>query len=459
MKKISSILASLCFVVVMSACEKDDPPLPDNTLNFETQEQGLASETQEAEIKLSLSRPADIDVAITVELQATGVTYGTDFTTTPAATANQLNLSIPKGSSSTSVKLTKSAGIFLSGTESVALIVKAVGSSAFKGTNNTLTLKFGSIVSSGSQLTLEGKTTASNYANGVYVDFSNNKQTSIDRKSWNLALYSGTEFRVVLNQGFQATAKALAKTDISTVGYADTVGIWLNHDINDPATKSLVDAWDGDLTKTAFAPVSATEAENKVYLVSFETNKTQDTYYKVKVSRNGNGYKVQYAKIGETIIKSLDVPKDVNNNFAFISLESNKTVAAEPAKMSWDIQWGYGTYDSGLGSPYWFQDLVLLNNLGGAQAAEVLTTAVTYDNFAEANIAAVTFLKTRDAIGSKWRQGAGPSGPGTIKRDRFYVVKDPSGNVYKLRFVSWGGGGDAGERGKPVIEYKLVKKA
>jgi hypothetical protein len=459
MKRVNTILALLSFVLVLSSCDKDDPPLADNLLNFETQEQGFASEASEAEVKLNLSRPADMDIAINIELLPSALTYGTEFTTNPAATANQLNLSIAKGSTTASFKVTKAAGIFLSGSESLAIVMKTIGSGAFKGTNDTLTLKFSSIVSTGSQLTLEGKTTTSNYANGVYADLSNNKQTPVDRKSWNLGFYSGAEFRVVLNQAYQATARALTKTDIATVGFADTVGVYLNHDINDPATVSLVDYWDGDLTKTAFASVSATDNENKVYLVSFENSKNQDQYFKVKLSRTGSGYKVQYAKVGETAIKTIDVPKNANNNFVFVSLETDKIVAAEPAKASWDIQWTYGTYNSGLGSPYWFQDLVLLNYLGGAQAAEVLTSTVTYEAFAEANIGAVNFLKTRDAIGSKWRQGAGPSGPGTIKRDRFYVVKDPAGNVYKLRFVSWGGGGDSGERGRPVIEYQLVKKA
>lgn len=203
---------------------------------------------------------------------------------------------------------------------------------------------------------------------------------------------------------------------------------------------------------------SSTESSNKVYLLSFEGNKNGDQYYKLRITRNGSGYKLQYAKVGETAIKELDVPKGADANFQFVSLETNKTVQVEPKKQNWDIAWCYGTYNSGLGSPYWFQDLVLTNNIGGAKVTEVLATQFTYESFAEANIGSVTFSATRDAIGSKWRQGAGPGGPGSIKHDRYYVVQDPQGNVYKLKFISWGGGGDTGERGKPVIEYKIVKK-
>ncbi|MEZ4901677.1 MAG: HmuY family protein [Spirosomataceae bacterium] len=87
--------------------------------------------------------------------------------------------------------------------------------------------------------------------------------------------------------------------------------------------------------------------------------------------------------------------------------------------------------------PYWFQDFISLNYIAGAEAAEVLTSTTTYEAFVEANLTGLTFLKTRDAIGSKWRSTA----PGTtagIRKDRFYVVKDPTGNYYKLRFVSMG---------------------
>ncbi|MES2652756.1 MAG: HmuY family protein [Bacteroidota bacterium] len=311
--------------------------------------------------------------------------------------------------------------------------------------------------SDGSTLTLEGKTAVSPYANTVYADLSTDKQTAIDRKSWNIAFTSDSKFKVLLNAAYQSTAVATSKTDINTVTLADPgTTVNLNHDIMDTKTVSLVDYWDGDITKTAFAEeISATDGNNKVYLLSFEGNKENDKWFKIKVTRSGSGYKIQYARLGETTIKTLDVTKDSNFNLRFVSLENNKIVNVEPEKDKWDISWGYSTYNSGLGSPYWVQDLIMLNNFAGVQAAEVLTTSFTYAAFTEANIAGLTFSGTRDAIGTKWRSTQPATG---AKTDRFYVIKDASGNVYKLKFVSMGVGSDGGERGKPVIEYKLVKK-
>ncbi len=45
-----------------------------------------------------------------------------------------------------------------------------------------------------------------------------------------------------------------------------------------------------------------------------------------------------------------------------------------------------------------------------------------------------------------------------MKTDRFYVIKDAAGNVYKLRFISFHAS-DGGVRGYPKIEYKLGKES
>lgn len=313
--------------------------------------------------------------------------------------------------------------------------------------------------SDGSTLTLNGKTAESNYTNIVYVDFSADKQTSVDRKSFNIGLTSDSKFRVVLNPSYQTTATATSKTDITAVTLADPGTIVeLNHDITNPLTVSLVDYWDGDITKTAFAEVSAADVENKVYLLSFEGNKDKDKWFKIKVTRNSTGYKIQYARLNETAIKTLDVPKSSDHNLVFVSLENNKIVQAEPVKAAWDISWSYSTYNSGLGSPYWFQDYVAINNLGNVTAAKISTTTKAYASFMESDIAGLTFSASRDVIGSSWRTSPSQAGVGGgVKADVFYVIKDGAGNIYKLKFNSYISG-DGGERGKPVIEYKLIKK-
>jgi len=294
----------------------------------------------------------------------------------------------------------------------------------------------------------------------VFLDLSTNQQTPVLRSSWDLGFYSGSDFRVTINGTYGASALAINKTDINAVSDKDfkTDSLAVGQGVG---KLSLVDDASGDITKTVIAAVSATDADNKVYILnrkggSMDVLPVADLY-KIRVLRKGSGYTLQYAKVNDTTFKTIDITKDVAYNFEFVSLEKGATVDVEPAKDRWDLKWGYSMYFTNFGSgliPYGFSDMVFTNNLGGVEAAEVLTTTATYDAFAESNLTGITFSKAADVIGSKWRVTQGTIG---VKTDRFYLIKDPAGNIYKLKFISFHAN-DGGERGKPKLEYKLVKK-
>ncbi|KAA2240807.1 hypothetical protein F0L74_32245 [Chitinophaga agrisoli] len=315
--------------------------------------------------------------------------------------------------------------------------------------------------SDGAELKLDGGGGAG-APNAVYVDFSADKPTAVPRTSWDLGFYNGNDFRVVLNYTSSISIAALAKTDITQVDLDDTTGISLAIG-QGQGTLSMIDDITGDISKTAIAAVSATDADNKVYLVKPETASATDhtSWYKIKISRNGSGYKLQYAKLAETSIRTADMSKDENFNFSFFSLNGGKAVAAEPKKAEWDIQWSYGVYSTAFGPeviPYLFSDFVYSNTLGGVQAAEATTAdGFNYDTFKATDLSntRLVFSGARDAIGSKWRVTSG--GTLGIKTDRFYVIKDGAGNHYKLKFISAGIGQDGGQRGYPEIAYKLIK--
>jgi hypothetical protein len=320
--------------------------------------------------------------------------------------------------------------------------------------------------SDGSTLTLNGLVGAEDgtaAGNSVYVDFSADKQTSILRDSWDLGFYSGSDFKVILNSTNGASALLVNKTDLNavTVNDFDSNGLKVgqglgNFSIVDDGRESNI------LNKPAIAIVSAVDADNKVYIINRKggsaTVLAPTDLYKVRVLRKGNGYILQYAKVTETTFKSLDINKNAEANFQFASLVKGAATTVEPPKGSWDIVWGYSMYFTG-GSPYAFSDLVFINNLGGVTATSVATTlTTTYASFNESNIADLTFSTARDVIGSKWRFSPDRNGNGgRVNTEIFFVIKDATGNVYKLKFVSFIPS-DGGMRGKPVIEYKLIKK-
>jgi hypothetical protein len=324
--------------------------------------------------------------------------------------------------------------------------------------------------SDGSTLTLQGIIGAeagTSAGNSVFVDFSADQQISAARESWDLGFYSGAEFKVILNHSVGATAIATTATDLSQVTAADTVG--LVSVLNLPAFQgqfSTLEPVDGNLatylTGTAIQTISASDADNKVYIVNRGASgllSGNRGWQKIRVIRSGNGYTLQYAKINETTFKTLTIPKNTALNFSYVSFVTG-AVTVEPEKAAWDIEWTYTTYKANDGTkdiPYTFSDFVIINFAGGVTAAQVLTSTVSYTDFAEANLAGVTFLGTREVIGSNWRLTT-PAASAGVLTDRFYLVKDASGNIYKLKFVSFHAN-DSGVRGKPVIEYKLVKRA
>ena len=103
-------------------------------------------------------------------------------------------------------------------------------------------------------------------------------------------------------------------------------------------------------------------------------------------------------------------------------------------------------------SHFGFSDFISTNFRSGVQAAEVLTSTIAYEDFTITNTNGLEFSAEPDAIGSKWRSTNPPTG---VKADRFYVVKDAGGNIYKVKFLAMGVN-DGGTRGRPQLEYKKL---
>ena len=462
MNKLFKPLLIVAFLGIFNACSDDEPPLPDNTAAFESTAQGFEGES--AEVKIVLSRAIETATPISVTLTPSLLAYGTQFTTDPAAANNTVSLTVPAGASTVSFKVLKKSGVLLNGDESIQFKIASVGSPVLAGTNTESKLSFKAIISEGLSVQLNGiagSEAGSSAANSVFLDLSANLQTPVLRDSWDLGFNSGTDFRVTLNTSNGASAIEINKSDINAVTAADvdltklTIG-------QGQGTLSLTDGYSGKLSETVIKEISATDADNKVYILNRKggsaTVLPAEQIYKIRIIRKGTGYTLQYALLNDTTFKSLDVTKDPAYNAQFFSLVTGAAVNAQPAKAKWDIVWGYSMYYTASGTtniPYGFSDLVFINHLAGVTAAEVLTTTATYDAYAESNISTTTFSADRDVIGSKWRVTSG--GTVGVKSDRFYVIKDAAGNVYKLRFISFTST-DGGERGKPKLEYKLVKK-
>jgi hypothetical protein len=315
------------------------------------------------------------------------------------------------------------------------------------------------------RITFDGGTGGASAVNSVYLDLSADKPTTALRAGWDLGFYSGSDFRVILNNTTSAGAKATTKFNLADVVAADTIGLTLATSQSAPSAADFAyfDDIAGDLTKTVIPAVSATDAQNPVIIVNRGTGggTAARPWMKLRILRNGTaGYTLQYAHITETTFRTLNITKDANYNLVFASLD-NGVVTVEPEKARWDLTWSYSIYDYnfyGTVVPYNFSDLISINYLAGVQAAQK-----TYANASAANSAYAAFNKdsvsrttlssNRWAIGSNWRSTQPATG---ALQDRFYVIKDANGNYYKLKCLSMGVGTDGGTRGKPEFKYALI---
>jgi hypothetical protein len=468
MKK-NFILIISFVLLAFTACNSDDEAVQVNAVAFAATSVNLSAETTPIEIKFAL--PTESAGSLTLTVTETAVANGTDFSTTPAIASKTVVVPFDKNVSSVSFTFKKLKEAIEGEVKNVVFTISSVTINSVISENKSIQVNFNETASLGSALAPEvGGPTEPNQ---VFVDLSSEKMTVVPRVSWDLGFYSGTDFRVIINHTVRMTAKQTTSINIDEVQAEDATMLVNGHgsltQIDDPA---------GDLTKTAIAEISATDADNKVYVINMGSNPgTVDPevgsegtgtgpsrgWKKVRILRSGNDYKVQYANIEATTHEEIIVSKNPAYNFTFLSLLDKKIVSVEPQKTQWDISFTSFTNTAG-SAPYNFADFILNNVKGGTKAYQVLTTAFTYDAFALANVDNAKFTDDQRNIGSNWRgtvaSGAtdangNPVSSFNARSDRFYVVKDPAGNVYKVRFTA--GVNAAGERGYPTFQYAILK--
>lgn len=311
----------------------------------------------------------------------------------------------------------------------------------------------------GGTMELQGGEGGASAKNSVYVDLSQGEQLPVERVSWHLALHCGSAFGVRLNNttGSHAT-EAGSGVSVGSVLSAEEKDNYLA--VLSPSMGegdfSIADKIDSD-TDLAGTVIK----KDKVYI--YCSGDDNQEMYKVSVGeKNSNTYTVSYALWNSSEVKNIDIAKDASYNFTGVSFTSNKQVNIQPKKDSWDIVWGRNTYTSAMapGVPFVLADVVFINTKAGVTAKELLVADYgTYDEFTAEKATGVQLSSDIDVIGSAWRNGGGPSTQPSVKTDRFYLIKDAQGNIYKLGFVSMCEGTDGGKRGYPEIKYSLLVEA
>lgn len=472
MKK-SLIFILSVFALVFAACSDDDNNSANATsVAFSVPSLNLTENV--TPIQVVFSSPTSTSGNLTISYTTTDVAYGTDFTTVPAQTGNLIVVPFNANVSSVSFNFSKLVNAIEGETKNVTFKIDAVSLANVNIAGNTvMQVNFNETASLGQSIAPEvGGPTQKNQ---VYIDLSSGAQATALRTSWDLGFYSGDDFRVALNSSLKMSAKQLATTNIDEIQVEDPSMIIGTGE----GLASAIDNPSGIITGTVIAAISDNDADNKVYLINMGSNPSEVNpaigsdgsaagssrgWKKVRILKSGNDYKIQYADINSTTHEEKTISKNSAYNFTFFSLLTKEVVSVEPQKNQWDINFTTFTNIVGGTTPYYYADYVLTNVKGGARSYQVLTTVSTYEAFTLASVTDANFTADQRNIGSNWRSTSvtGPSGTPisgfSLLTNRFYVIKDPAGNIYKLRFT----GGvkstePVGERGYPTFEYALLQ--
>lgn len=469
MKKNLFLILSFVLLSFTACNNNDDNDQVNVSVAFAESSLHLTSNATPVQVKFSAPTPSA--GSLTITYTTTAAAYTTDFITLPVAV--EKTITVPFAANATSVEFTFNKIKNAIGTEVKNVIFTITGSSinATIAGNKTIQLNFNETASLGTAMAPE--VGGPMQPNQVYIDLSTGKMTAVLRTSWDLGFYSGSDFRVVLNSSLKMAAKQLTSTNIDEVQVADETMIISQGS----GSSSQIDDPTGDILKTVIAEVSSVDVNNKVYLINMGSNPatvkpaigsegaaggTSRGWKKIRVLKSGTDYKVQYADIASTTHQEIIISKNSAYNFTFLSLLDKKVVSVEPQKNQWDIS--FTTFTNiipGMANPYFYPDFVLNNSKGEAKTYQVLNSAFSFDAFTLANVDAAMFTVDQRNIGSNWRStsSTGPNGlpvsQFSLRTDRFFVVKDPAGNIYKLKFTSWAN--ETGERGYPKFQYVLLK--
>ncbi|MDR0230268.1 MAG: HmuY family protein [Flavobacteriaceae bacterium] len=478
MRYIKNILAILVTTLTLVACEKDskhgNKEEKEFIVAFKEQSFSYSDIVETQDVEIAFSEIALADGIIEIKVTPIKASYNVDFKTLPETTNTILNIPFKKGD-------VKATFVFKNLIYPYDRTDKTVQFNIEKVKHGDRTTKIqGNDVMVVSFDTAIGGILGPNIGgpaqpNQVYVDLGGKAMYPVTRDSWDLAFYSGNEFRVKLNGSIYMAAGQLSKTDIDQVVESDVADLKNLVKIGtfDPENIAYIDFPSGELNKTALKEVAISETENKVYLLnlglepgkgnvpagSVEVTGKERGWKKIKVLRKNDGYLLQYANIGENKHQEVFIPKRTGYNFNFFSFNSNAVVEVEPSNKKWDLNFTVftNTVDQN-GDPkgsYGFSDFITTNRYSGVTAYKLTIPKEDknyYKNFELKDVKHNLLQSDLRTIGGTWRDVANDK---KLFKDVFYVIKDSKDNFYKMRVLSFMN--EKGERGYPKFEYKLLR--
>lgn len=294
-----------------------------------------------------------------------------------------------------------------------------------------------------------------NYDNQVYVDFQTGTTKSVPYRSYDLAFEASADgFRIYLN-----TAKFMfvGNTGNTDMQGADSSGLtWRTE------TEHLYE------DSTAFGEYRNIAGSSKLETYVIDRGRTEhfgaDRWRKLQVLEvTPTNYKIRYANYDNSNVTDFIVPKDPDYSLVYFSFNgSGSMVDVAPEKTDWDLvftKYTYTYYSEPVTSPYrhYLVSGALLNKWAGCMNEQMRKDSssnyVPFDAFTSNEIASVDFNDLAGKVGFSWKDYDFTLGY-IIIPDRYYLVKDSDGFVYKIRFYDFYD--SSGNKGTAEFEFKRL---
>ncbi len=459
-KQLTKIIAGLGLAAfILIGCKPAEDPLPQLLAGYTSTSLGLTLTDNNGTVAIELSRVDPAATTLTLKItDEVNATYGTHYTTEPAATNGEITVEIAAGETSANLVINKLQNPDFEQVISFNITIETVSNNGIAGTNNVLAVSFEENPTAAGGL-LAPEVGGPTQPNQVFIDLSKQSLTTVQKDTWDLAFSTGADFRVMLNYATYSMARATDQTDLAeisdilvTANYKTEMspGITNSQYMDDPA---------GNLTKTAISEISAADANNMVYVINRgQFDGVERGFMKIRITQSGSDYVITYGNINDTDgFTSVTIPKTTDHEFVYFSLDTG-IVDVAPADAQWDFAMTtfLNEFENNDGDvfTYRFNDFSINNHNHVKMAKVDVTESLTYDTYTTENLATTTLANDRLAIGSSWRKFDFATFTFAVNADVFYIIEDTEGNTYKLKFTKMLNA--TGDRGYPEFVYELL---
>lgn len=302
-------------------------------------------------------------------------------------------------------------------------------------------------------LTVMEASMGNTYNQIVFVDLFENKTYSAAYNSYDIAFDASAGGKsVYLNQGKFMFA---ARSGYAIMSLADSSGLnWLTDHEH---------LYDDSLAMSSYYQNGVYSGEVFIIDRGAYEHSGAERYRKFRIDTvDQTHYQITYSYLDNSGLQSLVIPK--NNDYALMYFSFNaggQLVNVAPPSRQWQLMFCKYIHEytsEPIGSPfrYYIVTGTVMNKWNdvqaGMQAKDSLPGYIPFGNIELVQAQNVPLYQQAAYIGFEWKIFSFTTNLYSIIPDRYYIIKDDRGYLFKLRFIDFYD--SSGNKGSAIFEYK-----